>query len=420
MGSAMRMRGSSGQAAARVAAGVAVGFAAGFLAVAVVAPSWLPGRKTDEKRVRDLCGAQLDELGVENLQLKDRLQEAQDAILDTQFAAGHATLRLREIAEVAPDYDFERFLSRNPAASKYFPGLLDAVERYRNIWPVDPMFALAILKQESDFGRHVVSKAGALGDAQFIESTGRRYGLEVQEPQSWKIGRRHFSVAAQKRKEAYQARNRFLTRATTGLDVERSQSEARRQLENNVTNALRDLQTYADLLRDAEAEQALGEESYEIYRDEITAALAEARELGRQVRTQQRRVEEIARKTGIRGQRSTDELEIEADLVVNDYLAQVDPRLSPMLLTDALVHHLADLFVEFQGDERLVASRYNASRRAMEAAVTGLGGGVGIPLLDETQSYVNRVYALQAFFAVDAGILSSDLTNAYCTQYAAQ
>ena len=46
----------------------------------------------------------------------------------------------------------------------------------------DPDIALAILKQESDFGRYVVSKAGALGDAQFIESTGRRYGLRAQEP----------------------------------------------------------------------------------------------------------------------------------------------------------------------------------------------------------------------------------------------
>ena len=107
-------------------------------------------------------------------------------------------------------------------------------------------------------------------------------------------------------------------------------------------------------------------------------------------------------------------------LAVNDYLARVDPRLAPIYFVDALVHHLADLFREFKGDRRLVASRYNASRRAMEAAVERVGGGVGIPLIDETQDYVNKIIAHHAFLASDAGVTAVRTKSSCCVRLAAR
>jgi hypothetical protein len=130
------------------------------------------------------------------------------------------------------------------------------------------------------------------------------------------------------------------------------------------------------------------------------------------------REDALIRVSGVRPERTQVERDVDVQLAVNDALAQIDPRLSPMLFTDALVHHLADLFREFKGDERLVAARYNASRRAMEAAVAGVGGGVGIPLLDETQDYVNRVFVLRAYFAVDGGVVPDTLDLSCCARFA--
>jgi hypothetical protein len=347
--------------------------------------------------------AEVEELGRGNRELVEINGQLGDRIADLEFMVGHAEARAREVDEL-PDYDFERFLRRNPEARKYFPYLTDAVERYDPIWPVDPMFALAILKQESNFGRHVVSRAGALGDAQFIASTGRRYGLDAREPYSWVAGRRRFSEAAAVRRDARILRDRFL--ANVEPDLEGPAHEVRARLKLAMERRVGDLHGYYERLARAEALQREGEEAFQEYQREIDMALDEARRIEREVRARQSREAELIRVTGIRSSKSREERDVEVQLIVNDFLAGVDARLSPMLLTHALVHHLADLHEEFHGDRRLVASRYNASRRSMEAAVASIGGGVGIPLLDETQDYVNRVVTYHAFFAMDGGVFN--------------
>jgi len=359
---------------------------------------------------------EIAELNEENTALGERNRSLEERIADLEFMVGHASVRVRKADPAPAPYDFERFLRRNPQANKYFPYLLDAVARYQNVWAVDPMFALAILKQESDFGRHLVSYAGALGDAQFIASTGRRYGLDAREPYSWIVGRRNFAQAASKRREARAIRDRFLANVATELDG--PASEVRARLKLNVERHAADLHAYYRRLATAGELQRQGHEAYEEYKREIELVLVQAKKIERDVRARQRREAELIRITGIRAPKSRAERDVEVRLIVNDHLASVDARLSPMLLTDALVHHLADLHKEFHGDRRLVASRYNASRRAMEAAVASIGG-VGIPLLDETQDYVNRVVAYHAYFAVDGGI-DSNLGINCCTHYASR
>ena len=388
------------------------GAAAGALVVTATQPDVDPSARDQLAELETRHAVEIAELSRENLALAEQYRGLEDRVADLEFMVGHASVRNR--AE-APEYDFERFLRRNPQAQKYFPYLLDAVARYDHIWAVDPMFALAILKQESDFGRHLVSHAGALGDAQFIASTGRRYGLEAREPYSWTSGRRSFSRAASERREARAIRDRFL--ASVAPDLDGPGHEVRARLKLSVERHVGDLHAYYQRLAVAEDLQRRGYEAYREYRREIDMVLAHARELERDVRARQRREAELIRVSGIRAPKSREELDVEVRLIVNDYLASVDERLSPMLLTDALVHHLADLHQEFHGDRRLVASRYNASRRAMEAAVASIGGGVGIPLLDETQDYVNRVVAYHAFFAVDGGVFDQSGVNC-CTRYA--
>jgi soluble lytic murein transglycosylase-like protein len=358
------------------------------------------------------------ELSGENTMLDAQNRELADRVADLEFMVGHASARMKTERDEIPGYDFEQFLSRNPAARRYFPYLLDAIERYDHIWAVDPMFALAILKQESDFGRHLVSHAGALGDAQFIASTGRRYGLQAREPYTWVAGRQNFRRAAEERREARYIRNQFLVDVAT--ELEGPPAEVRARLLKNVERHVADLHAYYQRLQSASEMQREGYAAYREYKREVNRVLAHARELEREVRARQQREDRLRRASGIQTRKSREERDFEVALVVNDYLAGVDERLSPMLLTDALVHHLADLHREFHGDRRLVASRYNASRRAMEAAVASIGGGVGIPLLDETQNYVNRVVAYHAFFAVDGGIIDNNLGITADTRFASR
>ncbi|MFC1610793.1 transglycosylase SLT domain-containing protein [Myxococcota bacterium] len=373
-----------------------------------------------EERLSEQEGLHRLEIGTlseENVTLAAEAQRLDEEIADLEFLGAHATLLLKQGRGDPPDYDLERFLRKNPEAGIYFPYLLFAIEKHERKWPVDPMFALAILKQESDFGRHIVSKAGALGDAQFIESTARRYGLAVQEPWTWKKGRRSYRLAGEKRRAARELRNRILASVGLSFDSKAPARVKREQVRRRMANRLRELVEYYDLMADSERLDAVANDAYREYRREITKAVAHAHNVGKQARERLLREDDLARRSGVRRPRTLQEREAEVQLIINDELAQIDPRLSPMLFTEALVHHLADLFWEFKGDRRLVAARYNASRRAMEAAVAPLGGGVGIPLIYETQNYVNRVFTLQSFFAVDAGVLNNNLGIGCCSQY---
>lgn len=403
---------------------ISLGFAVAVAAIAVLGRDMLPGRDRAARLERHMAEleqeheAEIATLSAENQALAERNRELGAEIADVEFLVAHATLELRDARGAPPDYDMERFLRHNPEARKYFPYLTDAVKRYEEIWPVDPMFALAILKQESDFGRFVVSKAGALGDAQFIESTARHYGLDVREPWTWKNGRRSYNLAAQARKAARQARDEFLRGMERGLEPEASERSNREQLTRSFGRFAGELARYYDLMEQASRLTAEADEAFREYEAEIDRGIEYAREVERRERARVQREDALIRVSGVRPERTQAERDVDVQLAVNDALAQIDPRLSPMLFTDALVHHLAELFYEFKGDERLVAARYNASRRAMEAAVAGVGGGVGIPLLDETQDYVNRVFVLRAYFAVDGGVVPETLDLSCCARFA--
>ncbi|MBI5511654.1 MAG: transglycosylase SLT domain-containing protein [Deltaproteobacteria bacterium] len=371
-------------------------------------------------RAADECAPALEVASREILACQDWALELSARATDSEFLAGQASLRVREVRALPPAYDLARFLRRNPEAEKYFPYLLDAIAKYARIWPVDPMFALAVLKQESDFGRHVVSPAGALGDAQFIATTARAYGLKVVEPPAWQAGRSAFRLAAEKRRLARLARDRFLeeVRDARAKGSRGDGARAAAPLASTVQSSA-DLVRYAALMDEVDELNLRGRQAMAAYVADINQALRHARELASEVRARQQREDALLKISALRPRRTADEEETDVRLAVNDYLAQVDPRLSPMLFVDAMVHHLADLFQEFNGDPRLVAARYNASRDAMQDAVEDLGG-VGIPLIYETQQYVNRVVALQVYFALDAGVVGDTLQLSCCSSYAAR
>jgi soluble lytic murein transglycosylase-like protein len=379
-------------------------------ALAVVAAFWLGHLRQNqlpppEQARLAWLEAEVTRLTDENYAIKVANAEGLERERDLQFMVAHATLRLRDLERTPAPYDFDKFVERNPETRKYFPYLQDAVRKYEKIWPVDPTFALAIMQQESEFGRFTVSKAGALGDAQFIESTANLYGMGVREPITWKNGRQYYRDAANRRRQARDERDRFMRDIFRGATEQTDPTALRALLTKNFPEMLPALVRFREQNAEADLLDQKGNAAYTEYKSQIDQALAHAKNLEASVRLRQEREERLITVSGLRPKKTRAEKDAEVALIVNDYLAGVDPRLAPILYTDALVHHLADLFAEFKGDRRLVAARYNASRGAMEAAVARLGGGVGIPLLDETQDYVNKVVVRNAFLAADAGVL---------------
>ncbi len=370
-----------------------------------------------EKDIAELSAAN-EGVQATYFELNDEIEMLDEKVTDQRFLLSHAALQIIKAKGEQPEYDWDRFLRRTPEARKYFPYLLDAVEKYKDTWPVDPMFALAILKQESRFGRHIVSKAGALGDAQFIESTWNYVSrARAREPYTWKSGRRQYSIARDLRSDARVARDAFLGRMLRRVDLTSSSHEVKEQLMSNFNSNAWRLESHYRLLADAEDRVARGDEAFEIYKQEIKQAMSRVPEIEREARARQRAEDEMIYLSGVRPLKTDDEKKLEVDLAVNHHIMQIDPRLSPMLFTDALVKHLAELFLHFNGDERFVASRYNASMEALRRSVRSVGG-VGIPLLDETQNYVNMVYVYRAMFAYDAGVTDKTFGMTCCSRYA--
>ncbi|MFH1064584.1 MAG: transglycosylase SLT domain-containing protein [Candidatus Woesearchaeota archaeon] len=351
-------------------------------------------------------------------ELEDEVQMLDEKVTDQKFLLAHAVLQIIKAKGEQPEYDWDRFLRRQPEARKYFPYLIDAVKKYKDIWPVDPMFALAILKQESRFGTRIVSDAGALGDAQFIESTWNDVSrVRASEPYTWKAGRRQYAIAKSLRDDAKEVRDVFIGRMVRGLDLTLPSSKVKEQLATNFNSNSWRLESYYHMLDDAEKRKAEGDEAFKIYSDEITLALSQVPKVEKEVRARQKIEAETIYITEVRPQKTDEEKRLEVDLAVNHYLMQIDPRLSPMLFTDALVKHLAELFFKFNGDERFVASRYNASMEALRRSVRSVGG-IGIPLIDQTQDYVNMVYVYRAMLAYDAGITDKTFQITCCSNYA--
>ncbi|MEK7703682.1 MAG: transglycosylase SLT domain-containing protein, partial [Myxococcota bacterium] len=215
-------------------------------------------------------------LSQENLAWQERAQALEERVADVEFLAAHAAGLLRGSLSTPPAYDATLFLRRNPEAQRYFPYLLDAAKKYEDIWPVDPMFAVAILKQESDFGRSIVSRAGALGDAQFIASTAARYGLRVTEPVAWQRGRESFRDAEGKRRAAREVRELYLREMRQGVTSTQGKADVRNRLTANAARHADRLAQYYTLLDEAERLEASGNEAYEVYKNGIERALERA------------------------------------------------------------------------------------------------------------------------------------------------
>lgn len=86
--------------------------------------------------------------------------------------------------------DLSALLESEPRARRVLDEVLAATRAHKDVYPVDPLLVLALIKQESSYQSTVVSSMGAAGLMQFVPSTGRLMGLEpIYKPEMYKEGR---------------------------------------------------------------------------------------------------------------------------------------------------------------------------------------------------------------------------------------
>jgi len=332
-------------------------------------------------------------------ELEIRNKNLEQAISEVDATAEDAKTKLREATCKQPEYDYERFIRLHPEAAKYFPYILEATERHKKTWPVDPLFILAIVKQETDFGKAVVSNAGALGDFQFIESTARRYGLPVNEPASWKKARTKQYNAVQKLKEAAEIRSRLDQMLEKSIDFTLTQQDIRRDIKTFMDAHTTEILRYNTLRHEARTLQEDFNKDFIEYKTVVKEAMDRANAKANMVMELDRYEDMLYRTIGT-APRTKAQRERDKRRAYDQEVYTFDPRLALEPAINACVKHAADLQKQFNGDYRKTATAYNAGVNRMLDA--GGNGEHGIPFIYETVNYINQVMTNFSLFRREA------------------
>lgn len=128
---------------------------------------------------------------------------AASASLEPAEPAPQGEPELNILTGTVPEYrNLQAIVAKHPEAAKYIPLTSEAVQRHRDIFPVDPVLFLGLIKQESNFGTVLISYVGAAGSVQFMPSTARGMGLMVYEPDYFADAREQSGLATRHIREA--------------------------------------------------------------------------------------------------------------------------------------------------------------------------------------------------------------------------
>ena len=75
----------------------------------------------------------------------------------------------------------------SPLEGKYLKFIQSSIKKYEDIYSLDPLFVLSIIKAESDFQKYTISSVGAAGVAQFMPVTAKELGMKVFLPSYYEI-----------------------------------------------------------------------------------------------------------------------------------------------------------------------------------------------------------------------------------------
>ena len=109
-----------------------------------------------------------------------------------------------EQVQVKQEYNLEKIIDKEPRIEEYLPLIKKSVDKYQNIYDVDPLLVIALLKAETyNFDKSAISIAGAAGLAQIIPETAEGYGIKAYNPE-------YLHQAREDRRTARRYRSKFL------------------------------------------------------------------------------------------------------------------------------------------------------------------------------------------------------------------
>jgi hypothetical protein len=209
---------------------------------------------------------------------------------------------------------------------RYLELIKSSIEKYKEIYPLEPLFVLSIIKAESNFGKYEISSSGAAGPVQLMPLTAREMGMKVFFPY-------YYQIAMDERKMAAE----YYRKAETAA----SKISFKNFLEEN---------------------------------ERLSFQVKLYREIGSWHEDQANSL----------FQRYKEELLFMVNGKTDEELMDIDQRFIVSLVIDACVRILANNARKINGDEREIASSYNAGLNAV------IRSG-GIPFINQTVTFQNRV-----------------------------
>ncbi|MBM3199815.1 LysM peptidoglycan-binding domain-containing protein [Candidatus Woesearchaeota archaeon] len=266
----------------------------------------------------------------------------------------------------------EDILNKEPNLREYMPLIEAACKKYENIYKVDPLLVVALLKAETyKFDKYAISSAAAAGLAQIIPETAALYGIKAYNPEYLKQAREDRRTAL----SYYNKLNQELNNPGKGEKYIIQKGDTLSSIAKSKDRTIDELLDANPKLKD--------NPNLLMENDEITIPYDEEESIKRMIEYK-KQYQHYNKKSQDAFKRYKQELIALTQGKTDEELKEIDGRLVPEIAIDFCVKHLADLMKARNGDIREAISAYNAGLRAVD--VYG-----GIPPYDETVKYQNKI-----------------------------
>ena len=111
----------------------------------------------------------------------------------------------------------------SPLEGKYLKFIQSSIKKYEDIYPLDPLFVLSIIKAESDFQKYTISSVGAAGVAQLMPITAKEMGMKVFLPSYYEIAWQELKTALGYSQKVQEALGKISFRESKEYNMKRAE-----------------------------------------------------------------------------------------------------------------------------------------------------------------------------------------------------
>jgi len=315
----------------------------------------------------------LEELIKKNLALKGKV-----ALLEQRLAEARNTIKGYEsgnpsflVINTPITYDFDGYFKEYPKAEQFYDPVMKAVTKHKDVFWVNPLLLLLIIKKESANGHYDVSRVGAVGPVQLIPDTAE-YPAVVAYADSRRKAHELIVKAKRKGVEPYLKvwrGSHYEAAREAALRVEGAREDAEKYL----NKVLMILKSNADVIADPDGEKVL--EWLKRFKPRTESGFWRSFFMFVDAKIVQYRAQEEF-ETHIR--KYLQELGVIKSLKEDEMKYALDERLNPEKAIDAATLYLAHVLRRVNGNPVKALAHYNSGR-------------LEIPPFDETRKYIDTI-----------------------------